>query len=406
VTGFVEYNLAVPLGASNLTAPDDSSVSVGQVMAETLGLGIRVTALQDITFNAAFNIGLAETVAFGIPATMPWNFIFGVAYNVDPFAAGHTKVVERTYQHPVVQEAAAATGKVEGFVLDANTGKPVPGALVAFANQDNPPVATDTSRGRFLSYDLPAGNVDVTVTSLGYHSGTASATVEVGKIATVEVKLVPELKPATVRVSLTSNGAPVTGTVQVTGDATATIQAVGAGNTQLPPGNYSLAVTADGYQPQAQQLSVAAGDDRTVTFEMVSAGGTKNQGVMKKAAKPLVLIVKNRIVIKQQVHFAKNKAVILKDSYTLLDQVAEAIKTNDLKKVEVGGHTDNQGDKDANLKLSDDRANAVRTYLVKSGIEASRLTAQGYGDTKPIAPNMTAKGRELNRRVEFNILEK
>jgi outer membrane protein OmpA-like peptidoglycan-associated protein len=139
---------------------------------------------------------------------------------------------------------------------------------------------------------------------------------------------------------------------------------------------------------------------------MVSIGGSKNAGVIKKAAKPMVVIIKNKIVIKQQVHFAKNKATILKDSYALLDQVADAIKSNDIKKIEIGGHTDNQGDKDANLKLSQDRAASVRTYLVKSGIEEDRLTSQGYGDTKPIAPNMTAKGRELNRRVEFNILQK
>ena len=61
---------------------------------------------------------------------------------------------------------------------------------------------------------------------------------------------------------------------------------------------------------------------------------------------------------------------------------------------------------DGNQKLSEDRAKSVGDYLVAQGIDRSRIESAGYGDSKPVAPNLTARGRELNRRVEFFILEK
>jgi OmpA-OmpF porin, OOP family len=71
--------------------------------------------------------------------------------------------------------------------------------------------------------------------------------------------------------------------------------------------------------------------------------------------------------------------------------------------VSIEGHTDNQGKVDYNQKLSEDRANSVMAYLVSKGIEASRLTATGFGMTKPLQSNDTEAGQQRNRRVEFKI---
>jgi outer membrane protein OmpA-like peptidoglycan-associated protein len=75
--------------------------------------------------------------------------------------------------------------------------------------------------------------------------------------------------------------------------------------------------------------------------------------------------------------------------------------------IQISGHTDAMGKDADNLVLSNDRANAVRTFLINEGqIQASRLKAVGYGETKPVASNDTDEGRALNRRVELTILEK
>ncbi len=128
------------------------------------------------------------------------------------------------------------------------------------------------------------------------------------------------------------------------------------------------------------------------------------QGCPKKT---LVVVREDRIEIKQQVHFATGKAKILKDSFELLSQVASVLRSNPQMKVRIEGHTDNVGSEKTNLKLSDQRAKAVREHLLsKEGIDGERLEGVGYGPSKPIASNSTAKGRALNRRVEFNIVAK
>lgn len=81
------------------------------------------------------------------------------------------------------------------------------------------------------------------------------------------------------------------------------------------------------------------------------------------------------------------------------------LMNNKTMKVEIGGHTDNFGAEEYNLNLSQRRANAVRNYLIKSGADASRITAIGYGTSKPVASNQTKEGRRKNRRTEFKILE-
>jgi outer membrane protein OmpA-like peptidoglycan-associated protein len=121
------------------------------------------------------------------------------------------------------------------------------------------------------------------------------------------------------------------------------------------------------------------------------------------------LVVVNReigkIEIKQKVYFDTGKWTIKPVSFKLLNEVAEALKANPTMEVLVEGHTDSQGSDAFNMKLSTNRANSVREYLVAGGIESTRLTSIGFGETKPIDTNATAAGREMNRRVEFTIVK-
>ncbi len=121
---------------------------------------------------------------------------------------------------------------------------------------------------------------------------------------------------------------------------------------------------------------------------------------------PRVELREDRIEIHEKIQFEYNKATIKEESFGLLDEIVQVIKDNpQVRKIQVEGHASADGDDAYNMKLSDSRAKSVRKYLVDKGVEADRLVAKGFGETKPIASNDTDDGKEKNRRVEFNILE-
>ena len=101
------------------------------------------------------------------------------------------------------------------------------------------------------------------------------------------------------------------------------------------------------------------------------------------------------------VNFDTAKATIRPDSAAVLDQAAALLREASSIKVEIAGHTDNVGDADANLSLSQQRAESVRNALVERGIDGGRLVAKGYGATAPVADNRSEAGRAQNRRVEL-----
>ena len=116
----------------------------------------------------------------------------------------------------------------------------------------------------------------------------------------------------------------------------------------------------------------------------------------------LVTIRGERLEILDKVFFDTARARIQPRSFALLKNVAAVLNAHpEIARVEVQGHTDDQGPAQANLRLSQQRAEAVQDFLQKEGVEPGRLVARGYGESEPIAPNATKAGRAENRRVEF-----
>jgi OOP family OmpA-OmpF porin len=104
------------------------------------------------------------------------------------------------------------------------------------------------------------------------------------------------------------------------------------------------------------------------------------------------------------VFFDSGKSNLRPESSMELNELVTYMQLKKELKIEIGGHTDNVGDVVSNLKLSTERANAVRAYLLSKGIAPARVEANGYGDTQPIADNATTAGRQQNRRTEVNII--
>ncbi len=103
----------------------------------------------------------------------------------------------------------------------------------------------------------------------------------------------------------------------------------------------------------------------------------------------------------EDIYFDTAKATLKPESADAIAQIAKALTAHPALKVEIDGHTDNMGTAESNLVLSQHRAESVRTELVAKGIGASRLTAKGFGQGKPVAANDSETGRAKNRRVEL-----
>ena len=103
--------------------------------------------------------------------------------------------------------------------------------------------------------------------------------------------------------------------------------------------------------------------------------------------------------------FDVGKSTIRPESATVLNNIVNVLNKYKNSKFSVEGYTDTSGNKDKNQRLSEDRAYSVKAYLIDKGIDQARLTAKGFGPEKPIASNKTKKGRELNRRVEINLVK-
>ena len=155
--------------------------------------------------------------------------------------------------------------------------------------------------------------------------------------------------------------------------------------------DYRLSVDADGYLFLNQNVRIGGASteektvDRTIELRKISVGATS---------------------VMRNLYFDFNKATFETGSYTELNKLEAMMRSNPDMQVEIGGHTDAVGTKAYNIFLSRKRAEAVKDYLTKKGIDARRIKATGYGKSKPLASNDDEEeGRELNRRVEFTVLK-
>ncbi len=111
-----------------------------------------------------------------------------------------------------------------------------------------------------------------------------------------------------------------------------------------------------------------------------------------------------KLITLDNVYFDFAKSTLTKSSFEELNELVEFMKLKESLVIEIGGHTDHIGDDQANLELSQARANTVRRYLISKGISSRRIQAKGYGERAPIADNEIDQGRQKNRRTEVKIL--
>jgi outer membrane protein OmpA-like peptidoglycan-associated protein len=149
-----------------------------------------------------------------------------------------------------------------------------------------------------------------------------------------------------------------------------------------------------------------ADDTDRCPFQAEVINGVDDQDGCPDAGPTLVKVTSEKIEILEKVYFEPNKDTIKPESFGVLDQVAAVMNARrTLGRVRIEGHTDAEGPDAKNLALSKRRAESVRRYLMKRGVDPARLEAEGFGETVPIDTNDTKDGRANNRRVEFRILK-
>ncbi len=121
---------------------------------------------------------------------------------------------------------------------------------------------------------------------------------------------------------------------------------------------------------------------------------------------PLQPLAANAVIVLKNIFFDPNKFDLKSESDAELGEIVLLLKDNPTLKIQISGHTDNSGKPADNIRLSEDRARSVTTYLITKGIAPARLSSKGWGDTQPVADNNTPEGKAKNRRTELKVLSR
>ena len=209
--------------------------------------------------------------------------------------------------------------------------------------------------------------------------------------------LIPLIKDIKIAGTLTNakDGNPVQGIIvfkSLSGkEVTATTSEDGTYELILPePGHYEITSINEGFLAYTDEIEV----------EMPEIDEPSKKDIQ------LTPIEIGATVRLNKVYFDSDKATLRPESFPELDRVVELMNNNPTLEIEISGHTDDIGSESYNQKLSQNRANSVKKYVVSKGIASSKIVAKGYGESQPEVPNDSDENRQTNRRVQFTVLKK
>lgn len=405
---FFEYHIGTPLQVELTRRGPGSDDFTFDAVPHWFTPGLRAFPTPALAVDFTLRYGLSDSVYTGVPATPPWALVLGLTYTLDP----RPEVVEREV---VRVEAPPPPARIAGAVVDEKTNAPIAGAVIDFGPGLSPQVTGPD--GRFSGYRLDRGGpMTLRASAPGYTAADAAVQVSPGGEVQVPFALTPLPPPAPGRIEVQvvdGAGQATAGQVRVlaadgpSGRATDTRPFRG----ELPPGRYVVAVTADGARAE-RPVEVAAGQTATVRVALEAVEAKPKAPAKKKASprqarraaggpKPKARRARGGY---PTIRFASGKATLSGKAKAALDRVAATLKRRRSVRLRVAAYTDNQGSPAALDRLSNDRARAVKDYLIGKGVEGRRLSARGYGGARPVAPNLTASGRARNNRVEFRVL--
>ena len=362
---------------------------------------------------------------------IPWSLFLGIGYTVDtvPAAVQQTPAAPKLVQLPPPPEH-----HLLGMVVDEESNKPIAHAQLEFDGRELTGLISRAD-GSFDSGNLEPGEYKFKVKADNYKEGTCSAVIEPDAkdpappaeakdadktsatkdaqatqlstgVKNTEIKCTLKQTPALGIVEGTlmdaDTGAPVLhATIRVRDERNRTLELQsddhGAFRIEnVPAGQVHLTVAADGYLPSDSLVEVKKHVDQHASL------------VVRKTPKKLgVTVSAKEVKLSKQVLFGGASSAISPESRPVIQELAAVLQQHpELLSIEIQGHTDDVGSPAFNKRLSQDRADAVRSALIALGIDGGRLTVAGFGSEKPLAPNTNDANRAKNRRVQLIIMNK
>lgn len=279
------------------------------------------------------------------------------------------------------------------LLVEDSNGALVAGATVRLV--EGPETGAWTLAEGGLSRSLPPGDYKVRVEARGFAALEQNLTIPASESFELRLKVQAQEGVGPVDILVTDmDGAPLVAWVRVMGsDRSFSTTTEGKVSGELPLGVNDLWVSAEGYRPVPYRVEVSSSSPATVVVKLPVSS---------------VKVVGNEVQISQKIFFALGSDEIEAVSRVTLDDVAALLlSTPSITRIEIQGHTDDQGPAAQNLELSQRRAEAVANYLiVQHSVNPSRLVARGYGESQPLIPDTTEDARDANRRVVFRVLER
>ncbi len=290
--------------------------------------------------------------------------------------------------------------QLSGTVVDEKTQQPIQGANVLLTVTDKDPQKfVSTGEGKFETKMPETPQYGVSASAIGYHPAEKKFSVPtLYSDTTISIELL--LKPVPKKLLLAGNTYNKKTEEQI--PAKLDIVLKGQKNTKF-------AVTSDGsYEKEIPKLgwyiiSASAEGFINATDSVEAESEELTPFVRNIYLEPIEVGVTVRL---KNIYFDFDKTTLKKESYPELNKVVDFLTQNQSVEIEISGHTDSKGSDDYNANLSQGRSQAVVDYLISQGIDSFRLTAHGYGESKPIDTNDTDEGRANNRRVEFTVMKK
>ena len=457
VRPFLEWSIDVPVNRQGYTCDPVTARAAGDkclgedasfsTIPSRLSVGARFYPWnENLALLGAVDIGTGATYDFleEVAPELPWNLYLGVAYAVD---TKPNPVIQRVEVEKPSSEPTVVDRIVSGVVIERGTNLPIANATVRFDGRNLTGLITSED-GTFQTSNLEPGTYTLNIAAPGYRAaqcsvivpptgtdlqnpyievspykprpparppsdsapqappagGQASRTAAGGTIVTVQCPLeaLPKVGNVVGAVMDSERSTPVAqAKVKITDRMNRSLEltadAAGAFRFEnVPPGPVRITADAPGYLTSVTELEIQPREDVKARIS-----------INKRPAQPNVVVTNTEVRLRKQVHFQHDSAEILPDSASILEELADVLKKRaEIQSVEVQGHTDNTGNAAYNMRLSQERAQAVVNALQRLGVDGSRMQAKGYGQEKPVVPNTSDGNRARNRRVQILIVKK